>query len=145
LHLIKKTNMDFEILEALPSLTPFHKHLCSLNFYKDFKDQTSILSQNIETKDDQPQTSVVGETLSESFDTPYDYIREWEEVFLIEARAQIIRGSFSEKQQVDKVFLKGVELEDIFYIMDFNIQELKGTTYRVFDFVLLAKTDVLLC
>lgn len=99
--------MDFEILEALPSLTPFHKHLCSLNFYKDFKDQTSILSQNIETKDDQPQTSVVGETLSESFDTPYDYIREWEEVFLIEARAQIIRGSFSEKQQVDKVFLKG--------------------------------------
>jgi hypothetical protein len=131
--------------DILVSLTPFHKYLCSLDYYSDFKDKITMVNNSLETKEEEMASMkepIVGEKISLKFDTCYDYINEWEEMFLLEAKAQIIRGGALEKTETDECFLKTIEADDTFFIMTFKIKPPAIGTYRVFDFVVLAKSDV---
>ena len=135
--------MEVEDLDQLPSLTSFHKYLCSLDYYTDFKDKLSTVNNSLETKGEETaQQEGVGDKIKMKFDTPWDYIKEWEEVFLIEAKAQIIRGGATEKLETDEFYLKGIESDETFFIMNLQLKENKGNTYRMYDFVIFAKNDV---
>lgn len=132
--------MDFEDGDILPSLTPFHRYLCSLDYYTDFKDKIDTVNGGLETRDEVKEG--VGEKIKMKFDNVYDYISEWEEMFYLEAKAQIIRGSITEKLLYDDFSLKSVESDDAFYIMTFHLREDKGNTYRIYDLCVLALHDV---
>lgn len=131
--------------DLLVSLTPFHKYLCSLDYYSDFKDKITMVNNSLETKEEEKEAMkepIVGEKIKSTFETCYDYINEWEEMFLLEAKAQIIRGGTTEKTDTDDFFLKSIEADDTFFIMTFRIKPPAAGSYRVFDFVVIAQTDV---
>lgn len=137
--------MDTEDNDIVVSLTPLHKYLCSLDYYSDFKDKLTMVNNSIETKEEEKAANaepVVGEKISLKFENCYDYINEWEEMFLLEAKAQIIRGGVTEKTSSDDFFLKSIEADDTFFIMTFKLKSTSQSTYRVFDFVVVAKDDV---
>lgn len=134
--------------DLLPSLNALHKHLCSLDFYKDFKDKLDTLNANLETKDDgnadaPTKTSVLaaGEKIKMRFETVEEYEQEWNDVFMIEAKAQIMRGSTTERQSVDDFLLKGIVIDKPFYNINLELAQNQGNTYRFYDFVVLAKSD----
>jgi rRNA maturation protein Nop10 len=137
--------METDDTDNLVSLTPFHRYLCSLDYYSDFKDKITTINNSIETKDEdvaaQPQP-IVGEKINLRFESSYEYINEWEEMFLLEAKAQIIRGGATEKTSHDDFFLKSIEADDTFFIMTFKLKPPAAGLYRVFDFVVVAKEDV---
>src|SRR3990167_4851999 len=60
---------------------------------------------------------------------------------MIEAKAQIMRGSTTEKQSTDDFLLKGIEFDGLFYTINLELAQSKGNTYRFYDFVILAKSD----
>lgn len=132
--------MEAEDLDQLPSLTAFHRYICSLDYFADFKDKLDTVNNSLELKEE--DRVQVGEKIKLKFDTAYEYIAEWEEMFFLEAKAQIIRGGITEKLSSDDFFLKSVESDDAFYIMTFQLRENKGNTYRIYDFCILALEEV---
>lgn len=129
----------------LPSLNPFHEKLCSLDFFKDFKDDYGDLASELEQRDfkedekktDEPmelekageeakkdvvmdrmaQNEVVLHNMPLSFESSTNYIEEWERLFFLEIKAQILRNAVSECETPETYFLKEGEWEDNFFIM----------------------------
>lgn len=132
---------DTEEQDDLPA---FHRYLCGLDYYADFKDKRDTLNENIELRDDEqkPSKASIGEALPLAFESPYDYINEWQEVFKIEAKAQVIHSGIAEKAVADEFLLKSIEAEDSFFIMTYRLKSPGGTNYRIFDFVVVAKDNV---
>lgn len=125
-------------------LAAFHRYLCSLDYYADFKDKQDSLNENMELRDqaEKPSKTSEGEALPLTFDTPYDYINEWQSVFKIEARAQVIHSGLAEKMTADEFLLKTIESEDTFFIMTYRLKQAGGANYRMYDFVVVAKDNV---
>jgi len=135
--------MELEDQDLLPSLNSFHRYLCSLDYYTDFKDKLNTVNNSVETKDEEgAPVAAVGEKIKLKFESPWDYIKEWEEMFLIEAKAQIIRGGITEKLDTDEFLLKNIEPNDSFFIMTLQCKQNKGNAYRIYDFVIFAKEEV---
>lgn len=130
--------------DELEQLSNLHRYLCSLDYYTDFKDQKDSLNENLELREEDAKSSkaAMGQALPLSFDTVYDYLNEWQEVFRIESKAQIIHSGMTEKESPIEFLLKTIEVDDTFYIMTFNMKKPSPSNFRVYDFVVVAQSNV---
>jgi hypothetical protein len=56
--------MELEDQDLLPSLNSFHRYLCSLDYYTDFKDKLNTVNNSVETKDEEgAPVAAVGEKI----------------------------------------------------------------------------------
>lgn len=71
----------------LTPLNKFHEYLCGLNYYTDFNEDIYNAEVNEEEED-----AKIPEELPEvplTFENVDDYIRVWQSLFFVEAKAQI--------------------------------------------------------
>ena len=88
----------------LPPLTKFHIYLCSLNFYNDF------IEKPLNVEEDNPQMIQTQEVatikhIPLQFDSYDEYIKVWEKLFFIEARAQILKARYNEVDMIISSFV----------------------------------------
>ena len=86
-------------------LDSFQKYLCSLNYFTDFKEDSDLMNKNIETDENElkrsasQQESIKDKELSSvpiTFMDIEEYIKIWQNLFFLEAKAQITKAKFLE-------------------------------------------------
>lgn len=81
----------------------FQKYLCSLNYFTDFKEDSDLFNKNIETDENQLLKSQPAEKkdlnlapVPVSFMDIDEYTKIWQNLFFLEAKAQILKAKFLE-------------------------------------------------
>ena len=84
----------------------FQKYLCSLNYFKDFKEEGDLVNKNLETDENELKKSIsTTENIAKekelspvpiSFMDIEEYIKIWQNLFFLEAKAQIMKAKFLE-------------------------------------------------
>ena len=87
-------------------LDSFQKYLCSLNYFTDFKEDNDLVNKNMETDENeikrhasQLENQKEKEELSPvpiAFMDIEEYIKIWQNLFFLEAKAQIMKAKFLE-------------------------------------------------
>lgn len=85
----------------------FQKYLCSLNYFKDFKEEGDLVNKNLETDENELKKSIssTAENIAKekelspipiSFMDIEEYLKIWQNLFFLEAKAQIMKAKFLE-------------------------------------------------
>lgn len=86
-------------------LDSFQKYLCSLNYFTDFKEDSDLMNKNLESDENALKKDILlQENLKdkELFPVPItfmdieEYIKIWQNLFFLEAKAQIMKAKFLE-------------------------------------------------
>lgn len=92
------------MITELPSLVPFHKKICLLDFYQDLKDEYPNIKESLERRNEDETTTVNQpdelkdlKEVSLTFSGTSEYTEEWERLFMLEVKAQLLRSALSEK------------------------------------------------
>lgn len=86
------------------NLEPFQKYLCKLNYFTDFKEDSDLINKNPETDENElkrhsSQNEIASKELvpiPNSFMDMEEYIKIWQTLFFLEAKAQIMKAKFLE-------------------------------------------------
>lgn len=88
------------------NLEAFQKYLCRLNYFTDFKEDNDLMNKNPETDENdlkKHSSQQISEnsnkelvSIPNNFMDLEEYIRIWQALFFLEAKAQIMKAKFLE-------------------------------------------------
>lgn len=94
------------------SLDNFQEYLCLLNYYKDFEEENDIINVAMETDENAKKIEETKEikeidrdlyAIPMSFYDAKEYIKIWQSLFFLEAKAQILKAKILEVKKNEKI------------------------------------------